>query len=165
MADAMLETNFGFFVPKLCFRKTTSYESTWVRKIELSWRTVTSLIYIYIYIYIYNLLLILKRYNLYKVLACSTTLFQLFLFCATFFQLFMFMLFIPSKTPSSQRVLGLPISILRYFLPNAYVYALYIFQNVIFPTCFRSSNWSFRHGFPSLNLLHNIILSHAFNMA
>jgi len=39
-----------------------------------------------------------------------------------------------------------------------------IFQNVIFPTCFRSSNWSFIHGFLSLNLLHNIILSFAFNM-
>jgi hypothetical protein len=45
-----------------------------------------------------------------------------------------FMLFISSKTPSSQRVLG-------------------------------SSNWSFRHGFPSLDLLHIIILGHAFNMA
>jgi hypothetical protein len=30
--------------------------------------------------------------------------------------------------------------------------------------CFRSSNWSFRHGFPSHNPLHNIILSHASNM-
>ena len=28
-------------------------------------------------------------------------------------------------------------TILCYFLPIAYVYALYIFQNVIFPTCFR----------------------------
>ena len=50
-------------------------------------------------------------------------------------------------------------------LPIAYVYALSVFQNVIFPACFRSSNWSIRHGFPSLNILHNIILSHAFNMA
>ena len=47
------------------------------------------------------------------------------------------------------------ISILCYFLPIAYAYALYAFQNVIFPTCFRSSNSSFRRGFPSLNLLHN----------
>ena len=74
------------------------------------------------------------RYNIYTVLACSTTFFQLSLFCANFFQLLMFMLF-------------------------------YIFQNVSFPTCFRSFSWSFRHGFPSLNILHNIILSHAFNMA
>ena len=57
------------------------------------------------------------------------------------------------------------ICILCYFLPIAYIPALYIFQNVIFPTCFRSSNWSFRHGFPSLKLLHNITFSHAFYMA
>ena len=44
------------------------------------------------------------------------------------------------------------ISILCYFLVIAYVYALNILQNVIFPMCFRSSNLSFRHGFPSLNL-------------
>ena len=75
-----------------------------------------------------------KRYNLYKVLACSGHILP-------------------------------PISILCYFLPISYIYALYIFQNFIFPTWFRSSNWSFRHGFPSLNLLHNIIPSHAFNMA
>ena len=30
---------------------------------------------------------------------------------------------------------------------------------------FISSNWSFRHGLPSRNLLYSIILSHAFNMA
>jgi len=53
-------------------------------------------------------LLLTKRYNLYKVLACSTTFFQLSLFCANFFQLLMFMLFVSSKTSSSQRVLGLP---------------------------------------------------------
>jgi len=44
------------------------------------------------------LLLLLKRYNLYNVLACSTTFFQLPLFCATFVQLCMFMLFISSKS-------------------------------------------------------------------
>jgi hypothetical protein len=55
-------------------------------------------------------------------------------------------------------------SILCYFLPVAYVHALYIFQNVIFPICFRSSNWSFRHGFLFLDLLH-IIFSQAFIMA
>jgi hypothetical protein len=60
--------------------------------------------------------------------ACSTTFFQLCLFCATLFELRSFMFF-------------------------------YIFQNVIFRTCFRSSNWSFRHGFPSLNNpLHNFLL-------
>jgi len=58
------------------------------------------------------LLLLTKRYNLYTVLACSTTFFQLSLFCATFFQLPMLMLFMPSKTSSSQRVLGLPIRLL-----------------------------------------------------
>jgi len=31
-----------------------------------------------------------------------------------------------------------------------YIHIPYIFQNVVFPTCFRSSNWPFRHGFPSL---------------
>jgi len=56
------------------------------------------------------------------------------------------------------------ISVLCYFLPISYVYALYIFQNVIFPTCFRSSNWSFRHGSPSLDLLHSIVFGHVFNM-
>ena len=57
-------------------------------------------------------LLLIKRYKLCKVLACSTTFFQLSLFCATFFQLLMCMLFIPSKTPSPQRVLDLPIGLL-----------------------------------------------------
>jgi len=60
---------------------------------------------------IYTILLP-KRYNLYKVLACSNTIFQFSLLCATFFQLLMFMLFISSKTSSSQRVLGLPIGYL-----------------------------------------------------
>ena len=63
------------------------------------------------YVFSYCLLLI-KRYNLYKVLACSTTFFQLSLFCAAFFQLHMFMLFISSKTLSSQHVLGLPVGLL-----------------------------------------------------
>ena len=34
-----------------------------------------------------GLLLLIKRYNLYKVLACSAAFFQLSLFCAIFFQL------------------------------------------------------------------------------
>ena len=38
--------------------------------------------------------LLIKRYNLFKVLACPTTFFHLSLFCATFFQLRTFMLFI-----------------------------------------------------------------------
>jgi hypothetical protein len=82
------------------------------------------------------ILLLIKRYNLYKVLACSTAFFQL----------------------------SLSVSILCYFLPISYIHMPYIFQNVIFPTCFRSSNWPFRQGLPSLDLL-NIILGHAFNMA
>ena len=53
--------------------------------------------------------LLINHYNLFKVLACSTTFFHLSLFCATFFQLRTFMLFISSKTSSSQRILGLPI--------------------------------------------------------
>ena len=57
-------------------------------------------------------LLLIKRYNLYKVLVCSATFFQLFPSCTTFFQLRTFMLFISSKTSSYQRVLGLPISLL-----------------------------------------------------
>jgi len=52
---------------------------------------------------------LIRRYNLYKVLACSTTFFQLSLFCVTFFKLRTIMLFISSKTSSSQRVLGLPV--------------------------------------------------------
>ena len=43
------------------------------------------------------------------------------------------------------------LSILYYFLPVAYIHTLYVFQNVIFPVRFKSSNWSFGHGFPSLN--------------
>ena len=58
-----------------------------------------------------KLLLLIKRYNLYKVLACSTTFFQQYLFCS-FFQLHMSMLFISSETSSSQHVLGLPIGLL-----------------------------------------------------
>ena len=58
------------------------------------------------------LLLLLQRYNLCKVLDCSTTFFQLSLFCATFFQLPMFMLFISSKPSSSQRGLGLQVGLL-----------------------------------------------------
>ena len=53
------------------------------------------------------LLLLMKRYNLFKVLACSTTFFHLSLLCVTFFQLRTFMLFMSSKTSSSQRILGL----------------------------------------------------------
>ena len=55
---------------------------------------------------------LIKRYNLYKVLACLTTFFQLSLFCATFFHFLTFMLFMSSKTSSCQRVLGLPICLL-----------------------------------------------------
>ena len=57
-------------------------------------------------------LLLIKRYNLFKVLSCLTFFFQLSLFCVTFFQWLMFMLFISSKTSSSQRILGLPIGLL-----------------------------------------------------
>ena len=53
-------------------------------------------------------LLLMKCYNLCKVLACLTVFFQLSLSCATFFQLHTFILLISSKTLSSQRVLGLP---------------------------------------------------------
>ena len=58
------------------------------------------------------LLLLIKHYNLYKVLACSMDFFQLSLFCAIFFQLCTFIFLISSKTPFSQRVLGLPIGLL-----------------------------------------------------
>jgi len=68
-------------------------------------------------------LLLIKRYNLYEVLACSTTFFQLSLFCATFFQLRTSMFFIPSKTSSSQRVLGLPFRLLDmgFNIPCSYI--------------------------------------------
>ena len=57
------------------------------------------------------LLLLIKRYNLYKVLACSMAFFQLSLFCAIFFQLRTFIFLISSKT-SFSRILGLPIGLL-----------------------------------------------------
>ena len=59
-----------------------------------------------------SLLLLIKRYNLYKVLACSMAFFQLSLFCAIFFQLCTFIFLISSKTSLSQRVLGLPTGLL-----------------------------------------------------
>ena len=90
------------------FIKTSVYLSSFLIYIfsPQSWRFFVSMLNI-----TYELLLI-KRYNLYKVLACSTTFFQLSLFCATFFQFPTFMLFISSKTSSSQRVLGLPTGLL-----------------------------------------------------
>jgi hypothetical protein len=57
-------------------------------------------------------LLLIKRYNQYKVLACSTPFFQLSLFCAILFQLLTFIFLISSKTSFSQCVLGLPIGLL-----------------------------------------------------
>jgi hypothetical protein len=58
------------------------------------------------------LLLLVKRYNLFKVSACSTTFFYRSLSCATFLQLRRFILFISSKTSSSQRNLGLALGLL-----------------------------------------------------
>ena len=58
------------------------------------------------------LLPLIKHYNLYKVLPSTNTFLQLSVLCANFFQLRMFMLFISSKTSSSQRVLGLQIDLL-----------------------------------------------------
>ena len=55
------------------------------------------------------ILLLIKRYNLYNVLACSMAFFHLSLFCAIFFQLRTFIFLVSSKTSFSQRVLGLPI--------------------------------------------------------
>ena len=69
-------------------------------------------VYLSISLLLLLLLLLTKHYNLCKVLACSTTFFQLSLCCATLFQLHMFMLFISSKTSSSQHLLGLPTSLL-----------------------------------------------------
>jgi len=75
--------------------------------------TITYICYLQVvYVYTDTYFLLIKCYNLCKVLACSNTFFQLFLFCATYFQLHMFMLFISSKTSSSQRVLGLPMCLL-----------------------------------------------------
>ena len=58
------------------------------------------------------LLLLIKRYNLFEVLACSTSFFHLSLSCATFFQLRTFIFFIYSKTSSFHRNLGLPVGLL-----------------------------------------------------
>ena len=60
----------------------------------------------------YFTILLMKRYNLSKVLACSIAFFQLSLFCAIFFQLRTFIFLISSKMSFSQRVLGLPIGLL-----------------------------------------------------
>ena len=57
-------------------------------------------------------LLLIKRYNLFEVLACSTAFFHLSLSCATFFQLCTFIFIISSKTSSSHRNLGLPVGLL-----------------------------------------------------
>jgi hypothetical protein len=54
------------------------------------------------------------------------------------------------------------ISILCHFLPIPYVHALYIFQNVIFPTCFRFTYWSLDMGFHLLifcTLLSSVMCS------
>ena len=59
-----------------------------------------------------SLLLLIKRYNLFEVLACSTTFFHLSLSCATFFKLCTFIFFISSKTSSSHRSLCLPVGLL-----------------------------------------------------
>ena len=72
-------------------------------------------------------LLLIKRYNLFKVLACSATFFHLSLFYATFFQLLMFMLFLSSKTSSSQRILGLPNWSLRHGFPSLDLLNIIIF--------------------------------------
>ena len=58
------------------------------------------------------LLLLIKRYNLFEVLACSTSFFHLSLSCATFFQLRTFIFFISSITSSSHHNLGLPVGLL-----------------------------------------------------
>ena len=58
-------------------------------------------------------LLLIKRYNLFEVLACSTSFFHFSLSWATFFQLRTFIFFISTKTSSSHRNLGLPVGLLR----------------------------------------------------
>ena len=58
------------------------------------------------------LLLLIKRYNLFKVLACSTTFFHPSLSWARFLQFRRFMPFISSETSSSQRNVGLPFGLL-----------------------------------------------------
>jgi len=85
-------------------------------------------------ILILNCILLIKRYNLCKVLACLTSFFQLSLFCSTFFQFLMFILFISSKTSSPQRVLGLPIGLLDMsFL--LLIFCTFIILNFIFNSC------------------------------
>jgi hypothetical protein len=71
----------------------------------VNWNLVLSILCI-------SCLLLIKRYNLYKVLACSTAFFQLSLFCTIFFQLCTLIFLISYKTSFSQRVLGLPIGLL-----------------------------------------------------
>ena len=58
-----------------------------------------------------HLLLLIKRFNHCKVLACSTTFFHLTLSCVIFFQFRTFNLFMSSETSSSHRVFGLPVGL------------------------------------------------------
>ena len=92
-----------------------------------------------------------------------------FIFLFLFFFFYLFLFFLQSATTYIRFWLAQPLS-------STYLYSVLLssnflclcslyLPNVFFPTCFRSSNYSFRHGFPSLNLLHNIISSHAFYMA
>jgi hypothetical protein len=67
---------------------------------------------------------------MHKFLASSTTFFQLSPFCATFFQLRTFMLFTPSKTSSSQRVLGFPIGEVYFTL--SFLRVKSVFHNTSF---------------------------------
>jgi hypothetical protein len=71
-----------------------------------------------------RLLLLIKCYNLYKVSACSTTFFQLSLFCTIFSQLLIFMFFISFKTSPSQHVLGLPVVLLNMGFHLLIVYTI-----------------------------------------
>ena len=107
----------------------------------------------FVYCFLFLLLLLIKHYNLFKVLACSTTFFHLSLFGATFLQLHTLMLFISSKTPSPRRLLGLPIGLLDMG-----------FHFLIFFTSLSSAMRSTRPNQFSLCFLINPIVFCPFNM-
>ena len=80
-------------------------------------------------------LLLIKHYNLYKVLACSMAFFQLSLFCAIFFQLCTFIFLISSKTSFSQCVLGLPIGLLDMGF-HLLIFCTHSLSYFFFTSCF-----------------------------
>ena len=104
--------DFLFYVTPLYYKVLPIHQQQNIMLYQTSYRAVYLDHAVVIFRPLNILLLLTKRCNLYKVLACSSTFFQQSLICTTLFQLRTFMLFISSETPSSQLVLVLPIGLL-----------------------------------------------------